>query len=146
MKYINMLLGFLVFSVVVTFFLGVAGTMGEEYQSNDYQLYKDVENSYDVSSDVDVGNSSSVSEGIASKIAGAVFSSVGGDAIAKDVLDSLKLIGRSPATAVKITTQVSKDAGFLIPEIFLDGVRIAFAVTAIIITMIMIWRFKPDTD
>ena len=149
MRYVNLLIGIAVFSVVASFMFYAMGNVGESYGSEDYSTYNTLGGpggSYDFTPDVDAPNSTI--RQIAGDIQGSQFDvlSVGFSA-SIGALNGVKSILNSVTTVEKISNQIQDDTSGL--GIYPGVWRLPSIIIGIVLAMIilgMVWRYNASTE
>lgn len=141
MKYVNLLIGFVIFSLITFIFFNSAYVIGKDYDSRDFNTYQNLTNNYNFIGNL-TGDKSDI-QGIKSKLTPAEFLTniIPG---AKEALEAGKLIFNSIFVPKAVTRQVVDSLG--LPEIVYTSIVGIFFILLIIITFIVIRGVKPDTD
>lgn len=143
MKFVNILIGLLIFSVISVLIFGVYSTQTKVYSSESYYAYSNITNRYDVTAELMGENSSSTVQGISKQV---TFAQLLADVIpgAKEGIAAAKLIQNTVTTTDKISEKAVYDLG--LPSIVYTGIKGLFVIVFIIIAFIAIRGVKPDTD
>ena len=94
MKYVNFWIGLVLFSLVITLFLAMAGTMGKDYESRDSAIYSSTAGSYQTfMGEAQAENNTGVLGQIQSQLKGSQFNIVSsGIAVSEQVVNSGQLM------------------------------------------------------
>ncbi len=143
-KYTDLLIGVVIFAGFLGFAFFATGTLGQDYNSRDFQSYLDLQENYTGYSDVGTSNKSLIREqNIITKVAqiasdaGAALLNGGVQAV-KFIPDTFGLIGR-------VIDRVETDMGIEEIGFITDIIKSIIGIVVIIIVMTMFMRTKAET-
>lgn len=141
MKYVNILIGFISFSVFISLILAIAYDMDLDYGSNNQAAIVELQNDYNFIEEFSTDSNSTLRD-IDAATAGGQLDDEDDDSFIGGVVDAAKLIGGSVTTSYKVTKKVTIDMG-VHPLIF-TAITGVFAVVFILFILVMLSRFKPE--
>ncbi len=145
MKYINVLIGIVVFSVVATILFGATYYLSGVYSSSNTATYNTLQGRYNFYEDVT--NYSSVTRKINNNTQAAELDSFStGSAASKGALAGLKTIIDSTGTIDRMSSTLSQDTNGWINPLFILTAKAIFWITLVIIILSVLWRAKLDSD
>jgi len=144
-KYINLVIGFILFSSLLFVLFYAAGDMGKTYESEDYETYQRLSNTYGNESSIDLEKNTTFKK-MSDYLSEAEFSTVSAAVGAIDkVLQAGKLLKDSISTTSRVSYQVQEDSqGKIHPQVPLVINSIIY-ITIILIILTIFIKVRLET-
>lgn len=143
-KFTDIFIGIILFSLFTTLMFAAASTMGSDYGSRDADQYKSLSGNYSIYV-VEGSDDNGTIRKIQAKLSGEKnVISVGSDIITAAV-DGVVLFFRSITTTTRITDQIIEDSGGRIDPLFGVAIKSIIVIIILVIVITMIMRSKAET-
>lgn len=144
-KYTNILIGLVLFSLFITLMFSMAGSIGTTYGSTSAENFTKLSGEYGVYITEEGTNANSTLRKIESKLGNSTNPiSVGADILVAAV-DGVKLMFGSVLTLNKVGDQVVEDSNGMINPLFKTAAASIIVIILVIIVISMLMRMKPET-